>query len=161
MSFLIALHVDGYADNDEGGTVSLRDDGRIRVSYPISKKLQNSFLRSHKALAKLSLAAGAEAVHTMHTYPSILTKMEDIPSLEKQNYGALHHGIFTAHQMGGLAMGSDASIGVVNDQYRHHRLKNLFVVDGSIFPSALGVNPSLTIYGLAHRARQFVGDSVG
>ena len=161
MSFLLALHVDGYADGDDGGQVSLHDDGRIRIDYPISPKLQRSFLRSHKALFELALAAGSTRVNSLHLHPTVATNSSEISALENQEYGALHHGIFTAHQMGGLPMGRDATMGVVNDQYRHHRLKNLFVVDGSIFPTSLGVNPSLTIYGLAHRARQFVGDSVG
>ena len=161
LSFLLALHVDGYADNDEGGQVSLHSDGRIRIDYPISAKMQHSFQRSHKALTELALAAGAQIVYTLHTNPSRITKPTDISTLNSQPYGSLHHGIFTAHQMGGLPMGIDGSIGVVNERYQHHRLKNLFVVDGSVFPTSLGVNPSLTIYGLAHRARQFVADSVG
>jgi choline dehydrogenase-like flavoprotein len=33
---------------------------------------------------------------------------------------------------------------------RHHTLTNLHVVDGSIFPTSLGVNPQESIYGIAH-----------
>jgi choline dehydrogenase-like flavoprotein len=48
---------------------------------------------------------------------------------------------------------------VVDVEHRHHRVPNLFVVDGSVLPTALGVNPSQTIYGLAHRARRFVEEA--
>ena len=62
--------------------------------------------------------------------------------------------------MGGCAMGSDPASSVVDVEHRHHQIPNLFVVDGSVFPTSLGVNPSETIYGLAHRARRFVGEAV-
>jgi hypothetical protein len=39
-------------------------------------------------------------------------------------------------------------MGVVNSQGRHHQLKNLSIFDGSVFPTSLGVNPQLSIYGL-------------
>ena len=37
---------------------------------------------------------------------------------------------------------------VVDSWGRHHQLKNLHVLDGSLFPTSLGVNPQETIYGL-------------
>jgi choline dehydrogenase-like flavoprotein len=40
-------------------------------------------------------------------------------------------------------------------------MDNVFVVDGSVFPTSLGVNPSQTIYGLAHYGAEFVAKSVG
>lgn len=152
-SFLIALHVDGILEGDNGGTVSLKSDGRINIDYPISDQLKEAFLASHQALCKLALAAGAEQVSTLHPEPLVLKSSNDLPSLSSKTYGGLEHGIFTAHQMGGLRLGSDPATSVVNPNLQHHQLNNLFVVDGSVFPTALGVNPSLTIYALAHRAR--------
>jgi choline dehydrogenase-like flavoprotein len=52
--------------------------------------------------------------------------------------------------MGGAAMGNDPARSVVRaEDVRHHAITNLHVVDGSILPTSLGVNPQLTIYGLA------------
>ncbi|MAA80457.1 MAG: hypothetical protein CL916_14470 [Deltaproteobacteria bacterium] len=62
--------------------------------------------------------------------------------------------------MGGLPMGSNPNQSIVNPQHQHHNIKNLFVVDGSVFPTSLGVNPSQTIYSLALRAVSFVKDAV-
>jgi len=59
--------------------------------------------------------------------------------------------VSTAHPLGGCAMGTDASTGVVNDTGEVFGLSNLFVIDGGIIPSALGVNPSLTIAAVAER----------
>jgi choline dehydrogenase-like flavoprotein len=38
---------------------------------------------------------------------------------------------------------------VVNSRGRHHELDNLWITDGSIFPTSLGVNPQLSIYAHA------------
>jgi choline dehydrogenase-like flavoprotein len=35
------------------------------------------------------------------------------------------------------------------EDLRHHTVENLHVIDGSILPTSLGVNPQLTIYGIA------------
>lgn len=148
-SFLIALHVDGILPDDEGGTISVSNKGRILIDYPIKAYLQESFKESMKKGAELMLASGAEKVQSLH-YPGVsMRSTDDISKLDAQPYGALHHGIFTAHQMGGLTMGSDPTQSVVDPNLKHHELDNLFVVDGSVFPTSLGVNPSESIYGLA------------
>ena len=40
---------------------------------------------------------------------------------------------------------------MVNADGRHHQLENLSVLDGSVFPTSIGANPQLSIYGLAAR----------
>jgi choline dehydrogenase-like flavoprotein len=58
--------------------------------------------------------------------------------------------VFTAHLMGGCRMGDDPKASVVRSaDLRHHALQNLYVIDGSVFPTSLGVNPQESIYGLA------------
>ena len=63
---------------------------------------------------------------------------------------------FTAHCMGGCAIGADAGSGVIDTQNRVFNYRNLYVVDGSMIGSNLGVNPSLTITALAERAMSFI-----
>lgn len=153
---LIALSIDGFHDGVEGGTVSLRSDGRVRIDYPIGPKLEESFRASMKAMAQIALAAGAERVWSLHPDEVEIRTEADIAKLDAAPYGALQHSIFTAHQMGGCAMGPEPASSVVDTDLRHHRVKNLFVVDGSVLPTSLGVNPSETVYALAHRARAVV-----
>ena len=57
--------------------------------------------------------------------------------------------------------GPDPNRSVVDARFKVHGLENLFIVDGSVFPTSLGVNPSQTIYGLAHRSAEWVAASVG
>lgn len=57
----------------------------------------------------------------------------------------------TSHLMGGCRMGEDPKDSVVNQDGRSWSVPNLFVCDGSLFPTSGGVNPSLTIQALACR----------
>jgi choline dehydrogenase-like flavoprotein len=58
------------------------------------------------------------------------------------------------HLMGTCRMGTDPETSVVNEWGRCHDVKNLFIVDGSIFVTAAAVNPTNTIQALA----LYVGD---
>ena len=60
------------------------------------------------------------------------------------------------HQMGTCRMGDDPTTSVVNGWGRSHDVKNLFIVDGSIFPTSGAVNPTSTIQALA----LYIGDSI-
>ncbi len=41
--------------------------------------------------------------------------------------------------------------GVTDARGRHHQIENLSVFDGSLFPTSIGANPQLSIYGLVTR----------
>ena len=60
------------------------------------------------------------------------------------------------HLMGTARMGKDPARSVVNEWGRSHDVKNLFIVDGSVFVTSAGVNPTRTIQALA----LYVGDSI-
>ena len=58
----------------------------------------------------------------------------------------------TAHILGGVTIGDSPATGVVDPYQRVYGYPGLHVVDGSVIPANLGVNPSLTITALAERA---------
>jgi choline dehydrogenase-like flavoprotein len=82
--------------------------------------------------------------------------------------GACHEGLFSrnffvgdriplagvAHQNGTVRFGTDPRTSALNPDCRAHEVDNLYVVDGSFFPSSAAVNPALTIMANALR----VGD---
>jgi choline dehydrogenase-like flavoprotein len=49
-------------------------------------------------------------------------------------------------------MGADPRSSVVSADGLHHHAEALAVIDGSVLPTSLGVNPSLTLYALAARS---------
>ncbi len=60
------------------------------------------------------------------------------------------------HLMGGCRLGKDGNSSVVNEAFQVHDHPNLFIADSSIFPSAPGINPSLSIMALAHKASEHI-----
>jgi choline dehydrogenase-like flavoprotein len=68
-----------------------------------------------------------------------------------------------AHLVGGCRMGSDPEKSVVDKFGRSHDIANLFVCDGSVFPTQGSANPGLTIQALAARTADYLisqGDRV-
>jgi choline dehydrogenase-like flavoprotein len=59
--------------------------------------------------------------------------------------------VVSAHVMGGCGMAADERRGVVDGHGRHFQVDNLSVFDGSIFPTSIGANPQLSIYGIVGR----------
>ncbi|MCB9763263.1 MAG: GMC family oxidoreductase [Alphaproteobacteria bacterium] len=155
MSTLLAIHHDGMHPGCPGGTVWINDAGHPRLRYPVPPPLASAFRDATRAMAQIAFAGGARQATTYHRQPITLRSADALGALDDAAYGALAHSIFSAHLMGGCVMGS-----VVDAEHRVEGVPNLFVVDGSVFPTALGVNPSLSIYGIAHRARRFVGEAV-
>lgn len=57
----------------------------------------------------------------------------------------------TCHLNGGARTGEDPATSVVNADCRSWDVPNLWICDGSVFPTVGGVNPSLTIQAIACR----------
>ena len=70
----------------------------------------------------------------------------------------LSQDLITPHPLGGCGMGSTASDGVVDHKGEVFGYKNLYVADGAIVPTALGVNPSRTIGALAERIAKLIAE---
>ncbi len=62
----------------------------------------------------------------------------------------------TAHILSGCPMGETPETGVIDLQNRVFGYENMYVIDGSMIPTNLGVNPSLTISAFAERANSFI-----
>ncbi len=67
----------------------------------------------------------------------------------------------TAHILGGCPMGETKEKGVVNERFEVHGYPNMYILDGSIIPCNLGVNPSLTITALSEYAMSHIPKKEG
>jgi choline dehydrogenase-like flavoprotein len=61
-----------------------------------------------------------------------------------------------SHQHGTARMGDDPETSVTDRNCRAHEVENLYVVDGSPFPTATGANPTLTIMANAWRVAEHI-----
>jgi choline dehydrogenase-like flavoprotein len=149
---IIALQRDGFRDDSPGGRVSLKSDATPLLDYPITDPLWDGMRRAYLSMAEIQFAAGAKSVQPIHedasgyeSWPAARAAIARLPMK------TLRTRVVSAHVMGGCGMGSDEQSSVTNADGRHHRFANLSVCDGSLFPTSLGANPQLTIYGLAAR----------
>jgi choline dehydrogenase-like flavoprotein len=127
---------------DPENRVTLNRNGEIVLSYRPNNQ------RAHEQLKK----------HLEHALNHIKCEV----------HGACHEGLFArslflgqkiplagvAHQNGTIRFGNDPASSALDANCKAHDLDNLYVVDGSFFPSSAAVNPALTIIANALR----VGD---
>ncbi len=79
-----------------------------------------------------------------------MTKEDEVPELVSAVLNDSKNLLLVlAHPQGGNRMGDDPDRCVVDPNCRVYGFKNLFVCDASVFPTAVGVNPQLTVMSLA------------
>ncbi|WP_165773280.1 GMC family oxidoreductase N-terminal domain-containing protein [Zooshikella ganghwensis] len=118
----------------------------IRDECPGFITLKNNRLAIHKILGdtdKQKVNSGKDVVFEMFNQLNVSHK-------EQPTYP------IGLHLMGGCAIGNNSHSSVVNERFGVWSEPRLSIVDGSIFPIAPGINPSLTIMALAHRASQYL-----
>ena len=158
----LAITVDGLLPEEQGGTVRLKDGAYSRLSfnYELGPANWEAFREACKEMARVQFAAGAKKVLSLHYDPVVLESPDDLDRLDRASWEKLKVRVTTAHQMGGCPMGKDPNTSVVDSTLKFHGMDNLFVVDGSVFPTSLGVNPQESIMGISRLAAQFVAAAV-
>tara|TARA_B100000519_G_C14025847_1_gene335619 strand:- start:130 stop:696 length:567 start_codon:yes stop_codon:yes gene_type:complete len=159
-NILLALLRDGFHEQSQGGSVSLRDNGDPVLDYPLNDYLWDGVRRAYLSMGEIQFAAGAKAVMPSHAHGRLSTSWADFQQqVAELSYRAHDVRLASAHVMGGCAMGDDPQTAVVDSRGRHHQLANLSILDGSLFPTSIGANPQLSIYGLVARlASQLASD---
>ncbi|WP_076415694.1 GMC family oxidoreductase [Shewanella sp. UCD-KL12] len=147
----IALVRDGYHDQSQGGEVQLTDNGFV-LDYPLTKTFWDAARRSFLSMAELQFAAGAKQVLPITEGADYLNSWQAAKSAISQlDLGPLKTVVASAHVMGGCPLGEDLKLSMVNSEGSSHYYENLSVMDGSVFPTSLGANPQLSIYGMTAR----------
>ncbi len=128
------------------------------VLYNLNKADVEKFRAGVAYLARVFLEGGATKVYTLlHGYPE-LSSIADVERLEKGPLKAEDIDCMAFHPLGSCRMGASAETGVVGDDFRVYGWEGLYICDGSVIPSPLGVNPQVTIMAFATRlAFQMLG----
>ncbi|MFO1415432.1 MAG: GMC family oxidoreductase [Burkholderiales bacterium] len=149
---VLALLRDGFHPESPGGTVTLRSDGTPLLDYPLNAFVFDGVRRAFLTMAEIQFAAGATRVAPVHGMGEGFTTWAAAKAgIAAFDLRPLVTRVVSAHVMGGAPLGPDPARAVVDPTGRHHQLANLYVCDGSLFPTSIGANPQLSIYGFAAR----------
>jgi choline dehydrogenase-like flavoprotein len=163
---LIALLRDGFHTQSPGGTVSLRGDGSPVLDYRLNEFVMEGARRALLSMAEIQFAAGAHNVQPVHELARAYTDWGQArQAIAELPMKPLLTRVVSAHVMGGCRLASDERRGVVRPDGTHWQVENLSVHDGSLFPTSIGANPQLSIYGIVNMlatrlARRLTGREV-
>ncbi|MGB3623635.1 FAD-binding protein [Ketobacter sp. MCCC 1A13808] len=161
LNMMIALIRDGFTEQSQGGTIFLRDDGLPGIDYPVNDYLREAVVRATKTMARVQFAAGAKAVRPIHTNGEFNTTLDKtLQHIDSLDLSINRMKLGSAHVMGGCAMGEDPRTSVVDSLGKFHHLHGLHIMDGSIFPTSIGANPQLSIYGMVARQATLLAQSM-
>ncbi|MDP6932558.1 MAG: GMC family oxidoreductase N-terminal domain-containing protein, partial [Myxococcota bacterium] len=156
------LAVFGFMVSDEpSGRVFRAPDGRPVITYWMTRGDLEKVRIGLRILAELFFAAGAERIFLP------IAGIEEQPTLDaalaaleaRLDPMALELAAF--HPLGTARMAAARRDGVVDPDLQSWELPGLYVVDGGVFPTSLGVNPQLTIMCYATRAAQMLAARLG
>ncbi|MFA4873888.1 MAG: GMC family oxidoreductase [bacterium] len=117
--------------------------------YTINREDLPKFQRGITHLAEAFFAAGAVKIFPgIHTLP-VVTREQGAAAIAKLRLRNKDLELQAFHPLGTCRMGADPREAVIDPMGRVYGIDNLFVADGSIFPTALGVNPQMTIMASA------------
>ena len=147
--------------------VLLRDRGAGRVrtdreGHPVSSYALSDFDRRHlqkgfRGAAEILEKAGARRIYSPHAKlcsyePGKNGSLETfVRDMDGAGWGSAQLALFSFHLMGTARMGDSPRFSATNPDGETWEVKNLYVMDGSSFPSASGVNPMISIEAIAHR----------
>jgi long-chain-alcohol oxidase len=141
------------------GRVRLDRQGKPLIDYALSRYDQRHVRTGLVAAARVLHAAGAQEINTSQ-YRAVTWRrgqsLDDwIARVDNVGYG-VHETIYGSwHQMSTCRIGRATDSAV--DAFGEMRgLRNVFVADASLFPTASGVNPMLSVCALAYQVAQRV-----
>jgi hypothetical protein len=145
----IALTRDGSDPLASSGSVLLDAKGRPRISYALTPADAANVTASIEAAARLQLATGAREVHTLHSTPLVLKRESDLAEIRTRRVDANRLTLFSAHVNGTARIGTDPATSGVSPNGERHGVRGVYVFDGSMLPTGVGVNPQETIMAMS------------
>jgi choline dehydrogenase-like flavoprotein len=145
----IALTRDGSDLQHSSGSVLIDAKGRPRISYALSPADADNVQAALEAAVRLQLAAGSREVHTLHSTPIVIRRESDIAQIRSRSVDANRISLFSAHVNGTARIGTDPATSGVSPTGERHGVRGVYVFDGSMLPTGVGVNPQETIMAMS------------
>jgi choline dehydrogenase-like flavoprotein len=140
------------------GRVRVDRDGSPRVRWRLNAADEAHLAAGLAAAGEVLAAAGAGEVFSLHRRR--LAFRPGAPgahrawaeATRRAGFAGGRVALFSYHQMGSCRIGADPATSAVGPDHQAHEVEGLYVADASLFPTASGVNPMLSVMALAHRA---------
>jgi len=146
----------GVLLRDRGaGRVRVGRDGRLRVGYRLAPDDARRVRVGIEGAARILEAAGARRVYSSHASkvsyePGPGARERFLADVDREGFAPGRCAFFSFHHMGSARVGASPAASACNWDGETWDVRGLYVLDGSSFPSASGVNPMLTIEAIAH-----------
>ncbi len=141
----------------DGGEVRVGRDGEPIVRYKLSPFDTGHLRTGIDGAAQILEAAGARRIFTSHSKwvsyqpgSSSGARARYMADADAAGYGAGQVGLGSFHIMGSARMGGSPSTSACDPTGQTWDVRDLYVFDGSSFPTASGVNPQISIQSIAH-----------
>jgi choline dehydrogenase-like flavoprotein len=131
------------------GTVSPAG-GRSHIAYTPTPADMERFRKGARRLAEMHFAAGAVRVYPgVHGGPDVLSSPDELGKLDTLSLDPRDWSVISSHVFSTCRMGVDERAGVAGFDGAVHGVRGLWVLDASLIPTNLGVNPQHTIMALS------------
>jgi choline dehydrogenase-like flavoprotein len=136
------------ADDDSEGRVRFGGDGGLKATYKLTREDADRLTFGIARAAEIHFAAGATEV-----YPNIpragVLRPGQVAAFESTRFRPSELRLEAFHPMGTARISGDERAGVCDPSGAVRGVDGLFVADASLFPSAVHVNPMMTIIAFA------------
>jgi choline dehydrogenase-like flavoprotein len=137
-----------HLHDSSSGRVGLRRDGSLRLSYRLSDEEARTIQFGIARAAEIHFAAGATEVYPNTGAVSVL-KRGRLEEFEAASFKPGDLRLEAFHPMSTARMSAEPSAGVTDPRGAVRGVEGLYVADGCLLPSSVGVNPMMTIIACA------------
>jgi choline dehydrogenase-like flavoprotein len=142
------------------GVVTSGWGGVDRVKYTLTQQDLAAARKACTLIATMLFEAGAREVWPgIYGVPSVLRSIDEARRIADAPLDPRSYNFIATHLFGAARMGPDPSTSVVGLDFGVHGVTGLHVVDSSVFPTNLGVNPQHTIMAMSRLAATRLADA--
>jgi choline dehydrogenase-like flavoprotein len=129
--------------------------GGASVAYAPSKEDLTKLRDGLALICKMMFAAGATEIYPgLGGVPEVLSRPSDVAHVENAKLRQGNFHMMASHLFGTACAGSDPRTSVVGADLQSHQIRDLYVMDASVFPTNMGVNPQHSIMAVVWRAAE-------
>jgi long-chain-alcohol oxidase len=148
------------------GEIEIGSDGLPTPRWALSDFDRDNMRRAMDGAAQILEAGGAKRIYSSHAGWVSYEPGEDgarerwLEDADRAGWGAAQVTLGAFHIMGSARMGSSREDSVCAGDGQAWDCRGLYVVDGSVLPTGLGVNPMITIEAAAHKIARGMASSL-